>query len=579
MRIKKIYSTVLILFCSSLFIGWGGVGHKIINRNATLSFPQEMSHFQYWGDFLASYSSEADYRKNSNEDEAPKHYIDIDNYPEFVTSGRISSDFDSLVAKYGYSFVLDQGILPWAILATFDSLQVAFEKRHWQKAKLFAADLGHYIGDGHMPLHITRNFNGQFTNQFGIHSRYESGMLQRFSEQIVYEGENAKYVTNISDYIFNFIYFNYSYVDSVLEADEVATRSAGSIENEAYYSKLWGLSNSFTILLLKNASYNLATLMYTAWINAGSPIPDIIDTDIYAIQQDQTLIGEMVSVTGIVTVATGIFHPGKTFIEAPNGGPWSGVALWDEGAVFKANEGDAVKITGDVIDYYGMTEIQVGSYEILSTGNPLPPVISVKTGDIATGSPTAQSYEGVLVRVSDVVVIDNALGYGEWSVSDGTGDCRIDDDADSLVYEMPANGTSFASITGVLNYSYDKYKLEPRYLSDLKKSNNAVHSSAASLNPVLYQNSPNPFNSETVIEYQLPQISNVELIVYNLRGLELFRSIPRTRIAGTHRVSWDGRDSAGSSVASGIYFYRLRIIPLDLRQPVYSEQRKMILLK
>lgn len=167
-------------FFSFLFLGWGQVGHHIINYNTVLSAYPELAFFNTWADSLAAHASDADYRKDWDPTEAPKHYIDIDNYPEFIATGTIPQDFDSLVAIHGLSFVMDQGILPWAIINTADSLEAAFEINDMHKAMLIAADLGHYIGDSHQPLHITRNYDGQYTNQNGVHSRYETHMIGDF---------------------------------------------------------------------------------------------------------------------------------------------------------------------------------------------------------------------------------------------------------------------------------------------------------------------------------------------------------------------------------------------------------------
>ena len=77
-------------------------------------------------------------------------------------------------------FVIDQGVLPWATQITYDSLVNCFTRFDWAKAVLFASDLGHYVGDAHNPLHITRNYNGQYSGNYGVHSRYESGMINAF---------------------------------------------------------------------------------------------------------------------------------------------------------------------------------------------------------------------------------------------------------------------------------------------------------------------------------------------------------------------------------------------------------------
>jgi len=264
----------IIFILAFLFIGWGYVGHSIISYNTILSALPEMEFFNTWADSLAAHASDADDRRSWDPDEAPKHYIDIDNYPEFIATGAISQNFDSLVAIHGYSFVMDQGILPWAILKTADSLQAAFENNDMHKAILIASDLGHYIGDSHMPLHITRNYNGQYTGQYGVHSRYESNLIGNFQNQIVYEGDSLLYIENLSDFVFNMLYENYQYVDSVLYADSVAEAYAGNHNSSIYYNKFWEIAKNFTIGLFQKASHRLTCIIYTEWINSGVSYPD-----------------------------------------------------------------------------------------------------------------------------------------------------------------------------------------------------------------------------------------------------------------------------------------------------------------
>ena len=267
---KTKFYVALIILVSFLFIGWGYVGHRIINYNTILSALPQMEFFETWADSLQAHASDADERKSWDPNEAPKHYIDIDNYPEFILTGTIPQDFDSLVAIHGLSFVMGQGILPWAILTAADSLQTLFEINDMHNAMLVAADLGHYIGDSHQPLHITRNYNGQYTNQDGVHFRYESDLIQTFQSQIVYNGDTVQYIDNLPDFVFNMIYDNYQYVDSVLYADSVAYAFAGHNYNSNYYNKFWEIAKGFTIGLFQRASYRLTCVIYTQWINAGN---------------------------------------------------------------------------------------------------------------------------------------------------------------------------------------------------------------------------------------------------------------------------------------------------------------------
>jgi hypothetical protein len=73
----------------------------------------------------------------------------------------------------------------------------------------------------------------------------------------------------------------------------------------------------------------------------------------------------------------------------------------------------------------------------------------------------------------------------------------------------------------------------------------------------LSQNFPNPFNSETVIRFELPENGEVELAVYNLAGQRVAALIQGQREAGSYTLRWDGRDERGRELASGVYLYRL----------------------
>lgn len=125
MKIRSFLSAGLIVF-SLILISWGGVGHKIISAYTFLSFNREMEQFADWKSFLVDHSSNADYRRNTDSYEGPKHYVDIDNYPEFKSNGKIAQDPYKIVAQHGTNFVVDNGILPWATIASYGS-QIAYD--------------------------------------------------------------------------------------------------------------------------------------------------------------------------------------------------------------------------------------------------------------------------------------------------------------------------------------------------------------------------------------------------------------------------------------------------------------------
>jgi hypothetical protein len=278
--VKKLFTTtaVSIVFVF-LFAGWGSVGHRIINSKITVCFPTSMNFPKYWSDTLTAHASDADSRKGIDRTESPKHFIDIDYYPEFVTNGFISQSYDTNVILHTSTWVIKEGTLPWAIQWTKDSLVVAFQNRDWHRAMMLSADLGHYVGDGHQPLHCTGNYDGEDTFQKGVHSRYEGDLVGLYKDTIAYTNDSATYVPNISNYVFDFIYNCNKYVDSTLYGDSVATAFAGTNAGYVYLRKYWAICGSQVTQLMKTASRSVADLIYTAWIDGGSPVPNIVSVN------------------------------------------------------------------------------------------------------------------------------------------------------------------------------------------------------------------------------------------------------------------------------------------------------------
>ena len=88
----------------------------------------------------------------------------------------------------------------------------------------------------------------------------------------------------------------------------------------------------------------------------------------------------------------------------------------------------------------------------------------------------------------------------------------------------------------------------------------------------LFQNHPNPFNQNTKIRFDLPKASFVSLNIYDVLGRKV-RSLVSERLSSGHKsVLWDGKNDSGEGVASGIYFYQLRVAD-------FPETKKLVLLK
>ena len=127
-----------------------------------------------------------------------------------------------------------------------------------------------------------------------------------------------------------------------------------------------------------------------------------------------------------------------------------------EGSAPTVLQGDEVTVAGTVSEYYSLTQLQDPTVTVVSSGNTLPGALLLATGDVA-----GEGHESMLVNTTGTC--DNAdLGFGEWSLDDGTGPAVVDDQMYATVPVLGGNYT----LTGPLNYSFSAYKVEPRSADD-----------------------------------------------------------------------------------------------------------------
>jgi len=229
--------------------------------------------------------------------------------------------------------------------------------------------------------------------------------------------------------------------------------------------------------------------------------------------------GQTVTLTGIVT-ASNYYSSGSSlrfFMSEPEGGAWNGIYIFQN--TYEVEVGDEVTLTGEVDEYYGVTEItNLSSFSINSSGNPVPDALPASTGDLMAPD-TAEQYEGCLVKVQNVETVDTPNNYGEWYVDDGSGACQIDDGI--FTYDDPSTGEEFASITGALDYSYDEYAINPREQSDFVAAGNdtipPTLSSASAPTPqeveLVYSESVSDTTAEDIDNYSITNltINSIEL--------------------------------------------------------------------
>jgi hypothetical protein len=260
----------LPLFCGLIALGWGTVGHLFINTMAVNNLPATMSVFINEGTYFGQHASDADTRKGKDPTEAPRHFIDIESYAAYAN---LTNNLDSLRAIYGASAVTTIGVLPWATVQTYDSLVASLKRGSLARAESIAADLGHYVGDGHQPLHVTVNYDGQYTGNDGIHSRYETTMINTYAAQLSVTPVPAVYVGNRFAYVMAYLLVSHSLVDSILNADNGARSLSGwngtGTPPAGYIPELWNECRSLTLREMQGATVALADLWYSAWVDAG----------------------------------------------------------------------------------------------------------------------------------------------------------------------------------------------------------------------------------------------------------------------------------------------------------------------
>jgi hypothetical protein len=95
----------------------------------------------------------------------------------------------------------------------------------------------------------------------------------------------------------------------------------------------------------------------------------------------------------------------------------------------------------------------------------------------------------------------------------------------------------------------------------------------------LLGNYPNPFNPTTMISYNIPYKSEIELIIYDILGSEIrvFKNL--VQAAGSQNILWDGRDNYGATLASGIYLYKIKAKSLENNHEIFEKTAKLMLLK
>ncbi len=292
-----------------LTLSWGIVGHERINKAAVMALPQSLQVFFYNHiDFITQEASVPDIRKYAlnYKDENPRHYFDMEN---FGSADSLPKTLEEAKKKYDAKFLNDNGILPWYIEDMMVKLTKAFKEKNRAEILFLAADLGHYIGDAHMPLHTSANHDGQLTDQKGIHSLWESRLPELFAKNYKLNVPQATYYENVNKAVWDMINDTHSLAAPLLEIDKklrtstpeneifemdaegkvVKTKYNSAKFSDKYAAKLHKELNGMVESQMKKAITAVASFWYTAWVNAGKPDLSKLDSSEITQRNNQAL--------------------------------------------------------------------------------------------------------------------------------------------------------------------------------------------------------------------------------------------------------------------------------------------------
>ena len=257
---------------------WGSAAHRYITRRAIDLLPPELKpFFEHHRDEIVLRSTDPDVWRTAGWEDDPNHFINF-GVPEFgpYPFTALPRDLGAAIEKFGTATLRKDGMLPWRAQEEFGNLRRAFEgfTRHAGYAPgdvvLFAAVAAHYVQDAGQPLHATTNYDGQLTGQYGVHSRFESALFERFESKMTITPAAPAAIANIRDEMFDILLKSYRLVDPVLAADKAAIAGKDTYD-DAYFDAFFAGVRPVIERQLAASITRTAALWLSAWEQAGRP--------------------------------------------------------------------------------------------------------------------------------------------------------------------------------------------------------------------------------------------------------------------------------------------------------------------
>jgi hypothetical protein len=185
-------------------------------------------------------------------------------------------------------------------------LTEAMEANNPDQILRLSTDLGHYLADAHVPLHVTANYNGQLTGQDGIHAFWESRIPELFAEaNFDFIVGQAEYIVNPAAFYWSIILSSHSFVDKILQTEKQLSKTfkadrqycfderldqAVRTQCKEYAAAFDQEMDGMVEQRMRAAIHAIGSAWYTAWADAGQPVlsKDLMSFDAknYASEQD-----------------------------------------------------------------------------------------------------------------------------------------------------------------------------------------------------------------------------------------------------------------------------------------------------
>ena len=291
-QFHRLILTGIGLISISLLYGWGSWGHKHINRASVFSLPADMRNFYFNHiDFITEGAVVPDLRRGVLGDraEGARHFIDIEDFKN-TTLDELPRTMKLAYAKYDSAFLMKTGILPWYIQSLEEKLTTAFTRKNRSEILFLSAELGHYVGDAHMPLHTASNYDGQLTNQRGVHALWESSLPEMFGNYYNFNTGEAKYIDDITSETWRIIKQSHSLEDTLLNAekqvrerfspDQLYKKDANGknilsynqpVYSDEYQKTFHNGLHGMVERQMRLSVADVSNYWYTAWVNGGKP--------------------------------------------------------------------------------------------------------------------------------------------------------------------------------------------------------------------------------------------------------------------------------------------------------------------